>query len=70
MKNILLDTNCYTAYLSGDTRVLEALAIAEKVWMSAVVLGELYGGFKGGTRTQENISRLDAFFCKADGTFN
>ena len=64
MKNILLDTNCYAAYLSGDSRVLDVLAVADKVWMSAVVLGELYTGFKGGSRTSENYSQLRTFLEK------
>jgi tRNA(fMet)-specific endonuclease VapC len=64
MKNILLDTNCYAAYLSGDARILDVLAGADKVWMSAVVLGELYAGFKGGSRTMENYSQLSTFLEK------
>ena len=48
MKNILLDTNCYSAYLAGDERVLDVLAEAEFVYMSIFVLGELFAGFMGG----------------------
>lgn len=65
MKNILLDTNCYTALLSGDKKVFNVLTTADKVWMSSVVLGELYAGFKGGTKFQANYSLLESFLTKA-----
>jgi len=64
MKNIVLDTNCYTAYMTGDNRVLDALAGAETAWMSVVVLGELYAGFRGGTKMLENQQQLDLFLAK------
>ena len=64
MKNIVLDTNCYAAYRAGDNRVLDALASAETVWMSVIVLGELYAGFRGGTKMLENQQQLDLFLAK------
>jgi tRNA(fMet)-specific endonuclease VapC len=64
MKNILLDTNCYAAYRAGDNRVLDALTSAETVWMSVIVLGELYAGFRGGTKMLENQQQLDLFLAK------
>jgi len=64
MKNMVLDTNCYAAYRAGDHRVLEALVAAETVWMSVVVLGELYAGFRGGTKMLENQQQLDLFLAK------
>lgn len=41
MKEILLDTNAYTRYLSGDQKVLDVIAAAEIIYMSVFVLGEL-----------------------------
>jgi tRNA(fMet)-specific endonuclease VapC len=61
VKKVLIDTNAYSALLSGDGRVLDALAGAEQVGMSVFVLGELYSGFKGGSREKENKARLAAF---------
>ena len=65
MKKILLDTNCYTAYLAGDERVLSALAEAELVYMSIFVLGELFAGFRGGSRMQQNRDYLKRFLAKS-----
>jgi len=64
MKNLLLDTNAYVRLLSGDERVLAALGDAEIVHLSAIVMGELFSGFRGGTRYQENKSQLALFLSK------
>lgn len=64
MKKILLDTNCYVAYLAGDKPVFEALIAAELVFVSIFMLGELCAGFKGGTREAENLKLLDRFLRK------
>ncbi|TVQ25367.1 MAG: type II toxin-antitoxin system VapC family toxin [Spirochaetaceae bacterium] len=61
---VLLDTNAYTALLSGDTRVADILDRSDAVLMSAVVLGELYDGFRGGSRTDRNREILASFMGK------
>jgi tRNA(fMet)-specific endonuclease VapC len=61
MKKVLLDTNAYTSLLAGDEKVLDALAGADRVFMSTVVLGELFAGFGGGSRERDNRRRLDDF---------
>ncbi len=64
MKKILIDTNAYSRFLSGDDKILKVLSKAEVVYMSVFVLGELYAGFKGGIREQENKSLLKRFLRK------
>ena len=64
MKKIVLDTNGYTAFLAGDERVLAALAGAEIVFLSVFVLGELFAGFKGGSREAANRELLERFLRK------
>jgi tRNA(fMet)-specific endonuclease VapC len=64
MNKIILDTNCYTAYLAGDPKILQVLNEAKTTFMSIFVLGELYAGFKGGTREKENRSLLRKFLNK------
>ena len=66
MKRILLDTNAYTAFLTGDKRVLNALAEAETAFLSAIVIGELYAGFCGGNRLKENKALLARFLQKSN----
>jgi tRNA(fMet)-specific endonuclease VapC len=69
VKRILLDTNGYVAYLSGDERVLEFLAGADVVYMSIFVAGELYAGFRGGTKYRQNRSDLEKFINKSTVEF-
>lgn len=61
MSRTLLDTNAYAALMAGDSRVAELLASSEAVLLSAVVIGELYDGFLGGSRNLENRRILRQF---------
>lgn len=65
MKKILLDTNAYSNLLKGDKLVLDWLAKADIVYMSIFVLGELYAGFKGGTKEVENKEYLSRFLSQS-----
>ena len=65
MKKIVLDTNAYTRLLSGVAEVLDAIAIAEVVYMSIFVLAELYTGFKGGSKEHRNKEILNNFLNKS-----
>lgn len=64
MKKVLLDTNAYSGYLAGDKTVFQAIAEAESVFLSVIVLGELYAGFRGGTKFKFNIEILNKFLLK------
>jgi tRNA(fMet)-specific endonuclease VapC len=64
MKRVLLDTSAYTALLTGDQAVFAKLAAAEIVLMSIIVLGELYAGFRAGSKEQQNRNRLASFLAK------
>lgn len=65
MKRILIDTNAYVKFLHGDTAVLDMLAVADTVYLSVFVLGELLAGFKGGTKEPQNRKTLNAFLRKS-----
>jgi tRNA(fMet)-specific endonuclease VapC len=60
---IVLDTNAYIRFLGGDERVLAELGRAQIVYLSVIVLGELFAGFAGGSRGRQNRDRLDAFIA-------
>jgi tRNA(fMet)-specific endonuclease VapC len=60
----LLDTSAYSALLRGFLPVIEALRRSETVAVPAIVLGELYGGFRAGTRWAENTAQLAQFLSK------
>jgi ABC-type glucose/galactose transport system permease subunit len=64
MNSILLDTNAYTGLINGDIKVCEYITQADIVYMSAIVLGELYAGFYGGSKPDWNANMLHNFLEK------
>ncbi|ACX52444.1 PilT protein domain protein [Ammonifex degensii KC4] len=59
--SFLLDTNIVIALFKGDASVRRNLAKAEKVFIPAIVLGELYyGAYKSG-QAERNLSRIEEF---------
>ncbi len=64
MKKIILDTNAYSELWRGDKDVLKVLEEADVVYASIFVLGELYAGFKGGTKEKVNKAILKSFLAK------
>lgn len=64
MKKIIIDTNAYTRFLTGDEDVLDVIAAAETTYLSIFVLGELYAGFAGGTKESKNKEALRQFLLK------
>ena len=61
---VVIDTNAYSALMSGDVRIAEMLSGAEEVIVPIAVLGELHDGFRGGTRRAENEKILALFLSK------
>jgi len=64
MNKILLDTNAYVKLLTGDEAVLDAVSDAEIIYISVIVLGELYAGFRGGSREEKNRFLLRDFLAR------
>jgi tRNA(fMet)-specific endonuclease VapC len=62
--NVLLDTSAYSALHRGHQPILDVLRRSETVAVSAVVLGELYSGFRAGIRWAENTAQLAQFLGK------
>lgn len=61
MNKILIDTNIYSSALRGETGVVEVLKRVSHIGISAVSLGELLSGFKGGRRERESREELAYF---------
>lgn len=64
MKSILVDTNAMTALFRGADAVLDAAAEADCVYASAIVIGELEAGFRGGNRYLQNVRILNRFLTR------
>ena len=46
MTKIVLDTNAYSEFMSGNRLVFDSIIEAETVYLSTVMIGELFAGFK------------------------
>jgi len=61
MKRILLDTNTYAAFKRNDQIAMSIIRTSEYLGINVIVLGELYGGFKGGSKEKTNKEELEQF---------
>ncbi len=61
MKKALIDTNIYSLAMNGDADVVKTLRELERIGFSAISIGELLSGFKGGSRESQNREELNFF---------
>jgi tRNA(fMet)-specific endonuclease VapC len=64
MTKIILDTNAYSGFMSGDQLVFDYIVESEIVYISTIMLGELFAGFHGGKRFSKNKNDLKTFLNK------
>jgi tRNA(fMet)-specific endonuclease VapC len=58
---VCIDTNIYSALKRGDAEIVRLLENADAVYISSIVLGELYAGFQMGSRLKDNMKELKEF---------
>lgn len=58
---LIIDTNVYAALARGNTHIRSLLEAADRIEVSTIVLGELYAGFRLGSKRTENIRLLSEF---------
>ncbi len=58
---VLLDTNAYVAFKSGDPNTIDVVRLASELRLSVVVVGELLAGFAVGSREATNREQLARF---------
>ena len=61
MKKVLIDTNIYSLAMKGDSNVVDVLRRIDIIGFSVISVGELYSGFKGGSREAGNREELNVF---------
>ena len=61
MKKVLIDTNIYSLAMKGDVHVVNALRKIDRIGFSAISIGELFSGFKGGSCETKNREELNFF---------
>lgn len=60
---LIIDTNAYAELARGNPHVRALLEHADEIVVSAIVMGELHAGFRGGSRRQENERQLREFLA-------
>ena len=61
---ITLDTNAYSGFMAGNARILDYIVDSEVVYVSTIMIGELYAGFHGGKKYLANAEELKYFLGK------
>ena len=64
MNQVLVDTNAYSALMLNNSDVQEILNFS-RVFIPLIAIGELRGGFKYGSKEQENEGYLQTFLRKS-----
>ncbi len=64
MTKIILDTNAYSAFMWVDKKVFDYIVESEIVYISTIVIGELFAGFYRGERLSQHREELRAFLDK------
>jgi tRNA(fMet)-specific endonuclease VapC len=62
---VALDTNRYVDLCRGNVSVVEAIELADEVWLPFIVLGELRAGFAVGTQGPRNEAVLRRLLLKS-----
>ena len=52
MNKILLDTNAYSALLHGNKKIFELISKTKIIYLSVIVVGELFAGINAGTKNK------------------
>ena len=61
MIRLCLDTSAFSRLMRVQPNLQERLEAADEILLPVTVLGEVYAGFQGGSRLEENLSLLAAF---------
>jgi len=61
MNRLLIDTNIYSYAMRGKQEVLDTLRYTARICISAISIGELMTGFRGGGKEQKNRKELHQF---------
>jgi tRNA(fMet)-specific endonuclease VapC len=56
---VLLDTNIIIALFEAEASIINGLKISSEVFLSSIVLGELYYGIFKSANVEQNISRIE-----------
>jgi tRNA(fMet)-specific endonuclease VapC len=61
MNKVLIDTNIYSLAMEGDVSIVNRLRKIDVIGFCVISIGELYSGFKAGSRETRNREELHFF---------
>lgn len=61
MRNILLDTSAYSAFMRGHELIKKRIQETQNIYVNPVIIGELKAGFIKGKKKKKNLQELDEF---------
>jgi tRNA(fMet)-specific endonuclease VapC len=61
MKNVLIDTSIYSLAMKGEPNIVDILRRIERIGISTISLGELFSGFKAGSKERQYREELEIF---------
>jgi tRNA(fMet)-specific endonuclease VapC len=62
--NVLLDTNIISALLKGDVSIADKIDNSAKVYLSAIIVGELFYGAQYSIQIEKNIKNIDRLISR------
>jgi tRNA(fMet)-specific endonuclease VapC len=63
LRDILLDTNAYSAFKSNNPDAVEVIRHAPVIGINSIVIGELLAGFAAGSRESDNRKEFNLFLA-------
>ena len=64
MSDVLIETNCYCDAMRGLPDAVAIMRESDRIIISAIVIGELLAGFKGGRNETANRNQLRKFLAQ------
>jgi len=61
VNKVLIDTNIYSLAMKGEKRIVDTLKMINRIGFTAISIGELFSGFKGGQYETKNREELFIF---------
>jgi tRNA(fMet)-specific endonuclease VapC len=63
MNILAIDTNAYSAFMLGESRVVDTMRRAHEIHLPLIVMAELLAGFASGTRKEANREQFGRFMA-------
>jgi predicted nucleic acid-binding protein len=63
MTRVVLDTSAYSAFMRGSPEIKRIIQRVDEIYLTPIILGELFSGFARGKRRKKNEAELERFWA-------